>query len=139
MYDTKEIGIPSNQRNSESFTILGRENGTRQYQSIIRLLQWVVLLGRLDIATVVITMLKFTVNLWEGHLNKLYWIYGYLSRIWYETIKFRTGSSDLSSLSYIHYKLSKIIYGKIKKEIPADALLVSGKNSINYILQIWIL
>lgn len=49
--------------------ILGPE-GVTQYQSIIGQLQWAVSLGRVDIATAVMTLSSFRAAPKEGHLNR---------------------------------------------------------------------
>ena len=51
-------------------------DGIKKYQSLIGALQWVVTLGRLDIATAVMIMSSFTASPRVGHLNKVKMILG---------------------------------------------------------------
>jgi hypothetical protein len=44
-------------------------------------LQWLITLGRFDIATVVMTMAQISVAPREGHVDQLKRIYGYLCKI----------------------------------------------------------
>ena len=57
--------------------ILGPED-QKKYQSMIGALQWVISLGRFDIATPIMTMSRFRVEPRVGHLERLKRIYGYL-------------------------------------------------------------
>ena len=50
----------------------------KKYQSMISALQWVVSLGRFDIAPAVMTMSRFRAEPRQGHLDRLKRIYGYL-------------------------------------------------------------
>jgi hypothetical protein len=50
----------------------------RKYQSLIGILQWIVTLGRFDIACTVMTMSRFRTAPWLGHLTLLGNIFGYL-------------------------------------------------------------
>jgi hypothetical protein len=49
-----------------------------QYQSMIGALQWIVMIGRFDIHSAVITMSRFRMAPRIGHLNRLRYIYGSL-------------------------------------------------------------
>ena len=69
------------------------------YQSLIGMLQWLVSLGLLDIATAVMTLSKFRINPRVGHMQRLKRIFSYLSRFKDGTIRFRTNPPDYSSLS----------------------------------------
>jgi uncharacterized protein YciI len=55
------------------------DQGIKQYQSLIGSLQWLITLGRFDIATAVMSMSRFRVAPREGHLDRLKRIYGYIS------------------------------------------------------------
>jgi hypothetical protein len=66
------------------------DEGRSKYQSLISCLQWVVTLGRFDIAVAVMTMLHFRVALKQGHLDLLGHMFGYLSKYPDDTIQFRT-------------------------------------------------
>ena len=51
-------------------------DGLKKYQSLIGALQWVVTLGRLDIAVAVMTLSSFRAAPREGHLERAKRIYG---------------------------------------------------------------
>ena len=53
--------------NSDEFDI----DGIKKYQSLIGILQWLVSLGRLDIATAVMTMSSFHVEPRKEHLESI--------------------------------------------------------------------
>ena len=55
--------------------------GIQMYQSMIGALQWMVMIGRFDIITAVMTMSGFRVAPRKGHLERLQRIYGYLSKM----------------------------------------------------------
>jgi len=56
-------------------------NGIKKYRSLIGSLQWVVTLGRLDIAVAVMTLSSFRAAPREGHLERAKRIYGYLRKM----------------------------------------------------------
>ena len=62
--------------------------GTKQYQSLIRALQWSVSIGRLDIATAVMTMSKFHSVPRVGYMDRVKRIFGYLSKMKHGAISF---------------------------------------------------
>jgi hypothetical protein len=51
---------------------------TQQFQSLIGAMQWAVLIGRLDIATAVMSLSSFRAMPRRGHLERAKQIYGYL-------------------------------------------------------------
>ena len=100
--------------------------GIRLYQSLIGSLQWVVSLGRFDIATAVMTMSSFRVAPRRGHLDRLKRIYGYLSRMKHATTRFRTHEPDYSDLPERLYDWTSI-YGDVQELLPTDAPEPLGK------------
>jgi hypothetical protein len=56
-------------------------NDTAIYQSLIGAMQWVIQLGRLDIATAVMTLSRFRAAPRHGHLDRVKRIYGYLAKM----------------------------------------------------------
>ena len=73
-------------------------DGVKKYQSLIGALQWVVTLGRLDIATAVMTLSSFRASPRVGHLERAKRIYRYLKRMKHAAIRFRVGLPDYSSI-----------------------------------------
>ena len=96
-------------------------DGIKKYQSMIGALQWIVTIGRFDIATAVMTMSGFRVAPRQGHLDRLKRMYGYLAKMKFGTIRFRTEEPDYSDLADREYDWEKSIYGNVTEEIPKDA------------------
>ena len=96
------------------------EDGIKKYQSLIGALQWVVTLGRFDIAAAVMTMSSFRVAPRDGHLDRVKRIYGYLNKMRHAATRFRVKKPDLSSIPIPVYDWEKSIYGNVTEEIPND-------------------
>ena len=100
--------------------LLGPE-GVTQYQSLVGQLQWAISIGRLDIATAVMTMSSFRSCPRIGHLERVKRVCGYLHKMKEACIRFRTGLPDYSDLNIPHYEWGDSVYGCPKEEIPQDA------------------
>ena len=100
--------------------LLGEE-GIQQYQSLIGSLQWAVSLGRMDIATAVMTMSSFRAAPRVGHLERVKRIVGYLSKMRHGAIRVRTAEPDFSAYGTPHHDWMSTIYGNVREEIPEDA------------------
>ena len=96
-------------------------DGIKKYQSLIGALQWVVTLGRLNIAMAVMTLSSFRAAPREGHLERAKRIYGYLRKMKHAAIRFRTGLPDYSSIPNEEYDWEKSIYGNMEESLPHDA------------------
>jgi hypothetical protein len=59
---------------------LGQDK-TQQFQSLIGAMQWAVSIGRLDIATAVMSLSSFCAMPRRGHLERANQIYGYLRKM----------------------------------------------------------
>jgi hypothetical protein len=59
---------------------LGQDE-TQQFQSLIGAMQWAVSIGRLDIATAVMSLSSFRAMPRRGQLERAKWIYGYLRKM----------------------------------------------------------
>ncbi len=103
------------------------EKGTRDYQSLIGSLQWLISIGRFDIMTAVMTMSAFRSAPRKGHLDRVKRIFGYVSKMRNAAIRFRTGVPDLSDLPNFEYDWSKSVYGDVKEVVPHDAPGPLGK------------
>jgi hypothetical protein len=104
------------------------EKGCSVYQSLIGCLQWVVTLGRFDIACAVMTMLQFRVAPRKGHLELLGNVFGYLQKYPDGAIRFHTDTpahEDRFTPSSVLWERS--VYGEPFEEIPEDALVPKGK------------
>lgn len=111
------------------------ESGTRDYQSCIGALQWLVSIGRFDIMTAVMTMSSFRASPRKGHMDRVRRIYGYISKMRNAAIRFRTEEPDLSDLPNFEYDWSRSVYGNVKEVLPHDAPTPLGKpvTSVHYV------
>ena len=106
--------------------LLGPE-GVTQYQSLVGQLQWAISLGRLDIATAVMTMSSFRSAPQAGHLNRAKRICGYLLKMKHAAIRIRTGLPDYSDVTEPVYDWADSVYGSPTELIPQDAPTPLGK------------
>ena len=114
--------------------LLGEEDTTK-YQSMIGALQWVISLGRFDIATAVMTMSRFRAAPREGHLKRLKHIYGYLSGRKDGAIRVRTEMPDMSEFPPQDFDWMYTVYGAVKEMVPKDIPKALGKpvTSVSYV------
>jgi hypothetical protein len=103
------------------------EKGIQQYQSLIGAAQWLVTLGRFDIATAVMTMSSFRVAPRKGHLERMRRLYGYVTKMRHGCIRFRTELPDYSGIPVPDNQWAKSIYGDCKEQVPEDAPRPLGK------------
>jgi hypothetical protein len=104
------------------------DEGQSKYQSLIGCLQWVVTLGRFDIAVAVMTMSRFRVAPRQGHLDLLGHIFGYLRKYLDGAIRFCTETPPHEE----HFYPSKAtwdrsVYGEPHEDIPENAPSPKGK------------
>src|SRR5688500_18171235 len=74
------------------------KTGIEQYQSLLGSLQWAISLGKIDIATAVMSMPSFLVVPRRGHLQHLHCIYGCLFKLKNAAIRYRTHALEYSDL-----------------------------------------
>jgi hypothetical protein len=104
------------------------DKGRSVYQSLIGCLQWVVTLGRFDIACAVMTMLQFRVAPRKGHLDLLGNVFGYLRKYPDGAIRFHTGTpSHDDQFTPCSVSWERSVYGEPFEEIPEDAPVPKGK------------
>ena len=72
------------------------QQGVTNYQSLVGQLQWVITLGRIDIATAIMSMSSFRSAPRKGHLDRVKRICGYLYKMKEACLRFRTGLPDLT-------------------------------------------
>jgi len=92
----------------------------QKYQSVIGSMQWAVSLGRIDIATAVMTMSSFRAAPRQGHLERTKRMVGYLVKIKHAAIRFRVAQPDYSSLREPTHDWSRSVYGNVQEVIPSD-------------------
>ena len=99
----------------------------KKYQSMIGALQWLISLGRVDVATAVMTMSRFRVAPRVGHLERLKRIYGYVKFRKDGGIRVRTAEPDYSELEETNYNWCESVYGRVEEDIPLDCPEPLGK------------
>ena len=102
---------------------------------MIGALQWVISLGRFDIATAVMTMSRFRVAPLEGHLKRLKHIYGYLKGRRDGAIRVRTEMPDMDEFPAKDFSWLHTVYGNVHEIIPKDIPEALGKEvmSVTYV------
>ena len=98
---------------------LGQDE-TQQFQSLIGAMQWAVSIGRLDIATAVMSLSSFRAMPRRGHLERAKQIYGYLRKMKEARIRVLTKEPDYSDYQDPEYDWSSSVYGDVKEIIPTD-------------------
>jgi hypothetical protein len=88
---------------------------------MIGCLQWAVSLGRFDIQTATMTMLRFCTALRQGHLDRLERIYGHLKKFSKAAIQVQTLIPDLGNLPDQDFDWCYTVYGNVCELIPIDA------------------
>ena len=72
------------------------DHQTKQFQTLIGQLQWLISLGRFDIAVHVMSLSRFRAQPRKGHLDRAKRIVGYLLFLPDGAIRFRTGEPDFN-------------------------------------------
>ena len=86
------------------------ENETRIYQSLIGCTQWLIQLGRFDIAVHDVgTLSSFRAKPRRGHLDRIKRVIGYLSKMCDSAIRIRTDMPDVSDAVIERYDWSKTV------------------------------
>jgi hypothetical protein len=105
---------------------LGQDE-TQQFHSLIGAMQWAVSIGRLDIATAVMSLSSFRAMPRRGHLERAKQIYGYLRKMKEARIRVLTNEPDYSDYQDPEYDWSSSVYGDVKEIIPTDIPEPKGK------------
>ena len=104
------------------------EHQTKQFQTLIGQLQWLISLGRFDIAVHVMSHPRLRAQPRKGHLDRAKRIVGYLLLLPDGAIRFRTGEPDFSSLKDQEYDWTRIVYSGACEQIPHDIPKPLGKH-----------
>ena len=75
------------------------EHQTKQFQTLIGQLQWLISLGCFDIAVHVMSLSRFRAQPRKGHLDRAKRIVGYLLFLPDGAIRFRAGEPDVENSS----------------------------------------
>ena len=104
------------------------EHQTKQFQTLIGQLQWLISLGRFDIAVHVMSLSRFRAQPRKGHLDRAKRIFGYLLFLPDGAIRFRIGKPDFSSLKDQEYDWTRTVYSGACEQIPHDIPKPLGKH-----------
>ena len=104
------------------------EHQTKQFQTLIGQLQWLISLGRFDIAVHVMSFSRFRAQPRKGHLDRAKRIVGYLLFLPDGAIRFRIGEPDFSSLKDQEYDWTRTVYSGACEQIPYDIPKPLGKH-----------
>jgi hypothetical protein len=96
------------------------------YMSLIGQCQWLISLGRFDIACAIMTLSRFRAAPRLGHLERAKRVYGYLKKFPGGKIRVRTGVPDYSQLQRPIIDWAHI-YGNVTEELPYDMPVPLGK------------
>ena len=108
-------------------TELLESEGTTKFQSLIGSLQWLITLGRFDVATAVMTLSRFRAQPREGHLSRAKRVFGYVKKFKEGSIRIRTDIPDYSDLPSPVHSWDYSVCGNVKEEIPTDIPEALGK------------
>ena len=104
------------------------EHQTKQFQTLIGQLQWLISLGCFDIAVHVMSLSRIRAQPRKGHLDRAKRIVGYLLFLPDGAIRFRTGEPDFSSLKDQEYDWTRSVYSGACEQIPHDIPKPLGKH-----------
>ena len=93
------------------------EHQTKQFQTLIGQLQWLISLGHFDIAVHVMSLSRFRAQPRKGHLDRAKRIVGYLLFLPDGAIRFRIGEPDFSSLKDQEYDWTRTVYSGACEQI----------------------
>ena len=104
------------------------EHQTKQFQTLIGQLQWLISLGHFDIAVHVMSFTSFRAQPRKGHLDRAKRIVGYLLFLPDGAIRLKTGEPDFSSLKDQEYDWTRSVYSGACEQIPHDIPKPLGKH-----------
>ena len=104
------------------------EHQTKQFQTLIGQLQWLISLGCFDIAVHVMSLSRFRAQPRKGRLDRAKRIVGYLLFLPDGAIRFRIGEPDFSSLKDQEYDWTRTVYSGACEQIPHDIPKPLGKH-----------
>ena len=104
------------------------EHQTKQFQTLIGQLQWLISLGHFDIAVHVMSLSRFRAQPRKGHLDRAKRIVGYLLFLPDGAIRLRTGEPDFSSQKDQEYDWTRSVYSGACEQIPHDIPKPLGKH-----------
>ena len=118
--------LESNDHPELDVTSMCDENDTKIYQSLIGALQWIVSLGRFDIAVHVMSLSSFRAMPRKGHLERVKRVYGYICKLKGATIRYRTDMPDLCDMDFVDQDWTHTVYSGAKEEYPGNLPAARG-------------
>jgi hypothetical protein len=103
------------------------ENEIKIYQSMIGSAQWIVSIGRFDVAVHIMTLSSFRAQPRRGHLDRIKRIYAYLIKMKTAAIRFRTDMPDISDFIFADLDWSNSPYAGVTEELPSNLPVARGK------------
>jgi hypothetical protein len=100
---------------------------TRIYQSMIGSAQWVISIGRFDIAVHIMTLSSFRAQPRRGHLDRIKRVYAYLAKMKHAVIRYRTDMPDVSDFVFPELDWSNTPYSGSVEELPTNLPPARGK------------
>jgi len=94
--------------------------GIQIYQSLIGSLQWAIQIGQFDVATAIMTLLRFRACPRQGHLDRVKRVIGYLSKFKHGVICIRTDKPDYSNIPKKEFDWFYTCYAGAREAIPED-------------------
>ena len=98
------------------------EEGRAIYMSLVGQSQWLISLGRFDIACAIMTMSRFRAAPREEHMKRMKRmkrIYGYVKQYQKGCIRVRVDLPNYTDLQQVKYDWTSV-YGDISEELPKD-------------------
>eukprot|EP00984_Skeletonema_dohrnii_P035644 scaffold35655_cov150-Skeletonema_dohrnii-CCMP3373.AAC.1 len=89
--------------------------------------QWVVSIGRFDVAVHIMTLSSFRAQPRRGHLERIKRVYAYLIKMKHAVIRYRTDMPDVSDFTFPDIDWSNSPYAGAKEEIPTNLPPARGK------------
>ena len=96
------------------------EEGIAKYMSMVGATQWLVTLGRFDVAIAVNALSSYRVAPRIGHMDRMKRLYGYVKHFQDGAIRVRTGIPDYSELKGEEHDWLNSIYGNIDEELSQN-------------------
>ena len=97
------------------------------YQSMIGSAQWVVSIGRFDVAVHIMTLSSFRAQPRKGHLERIKRVYAYIIKMKHAVIRYRTDMSDVTDFVFPELDWSNTTYAGAAEELPTNLPPARGK------------
>ena len=103
------------------------EEDKAKYMSMIGTAQWLVTLGRFNIAITMSTLSSYRVAPQKGHLKCMKRLCGYVKHSAHSAVCIHTDITDYSEMEHESHEWLHSIYGDIEEELPLNVPTPLGK------------